>query len=1695
MTSRRMSVNAAGNDASAYELIPELGDSVTFLSDVYGRTYGRIIYRDGSLIRIRPYTSSTTGVEFPLDTATGLFLDRLGVSEVIIHEKRTDPHFVTQMAFVPGERLEMFGADGTMLSEPAPIYEVIATHEYDAVKLESGEVIDFGFLGPPDPIVVVRAVAAPEEVAPPENEGSGVVNVEPEQEEVFPELDYDLLPAALVEEIATEERTYSDSIQREDMFLGLLTDYPVKRQKDPKIMAQLYRTTDLLLALKNSVIKRDESGAPLTTEPPRSYMALTIQDAIEKQSTGMPLSAVIPVIRNKKVLYVDDNNEGEHIHTEIRSDPGSLVDLSNAGMKFADYISETAANPYILYLNDILRLSDAYVGDGQGFTRIQVDQDVLRSAVPPTPVEGFPSVPPAVKKGRSEEEAKPLTLDYLATIDDRHIRLIGPTRVYDPRTGTLFTVAAGDAGSPAAHILLSKSVAAHRAPIRSSVLLWDIQASEASRTKRTGTFYKSMMDSWADQVVLHEPLDLMSVLEDRLIPSLSYITKENVTVMDSLGLRFLELTEDSVAPFRAAIMAGTSAWDRAYGKLRARAIQSLEGGSRPAIPSVAADDSALVSGPTFDNTVLAAAVEPLKEKETSLRNYDLALANNVLKETNSTLGPLWYAAANSGAAPELVMEAEIAFKAESGRIQRSTQVVRDLRKEFTAAPSVNPCVHVAELEKVRGIRNDQERMLVFQKFLKTYQGAQQGNYVLCSSCGKDLVCRHELLLLNEFMNPGRGVALHKSLLLEYAGPVFEGAYICKSCGQKIADLEYDTHLEFDDEGRPLVGRTAVDPKTQEEDEEEADELKLATLAEAEQAIPYSGADRAIYFNLRTLFERCGMAMDTNVYERTVKAAKSYLEKNLKDEASYNKLRENAAKLKKVMPVYETYYAETQIKIVGALVVLELQTSDIHIPIPAGGCKLSRDGFPRDGGDPATAGNGALAYVACALAGIMNLNPPWSKTSWSPETRMEVRRRTVENTLLGTLYSMLSLPIPKTTVIPPPIDNITDVYKERLAAAREKKVALTLETSTDALPSYADTLPPSYRPLPRMVAPSALDETPIGNVAQFKRNIEEGDIEEVGQLVKSRQRQLVQSLMADFHKEGEKDGIVLAGSGRSDSVCCFKRLGAVGVRGLGVRALGIGEAKLEEARLIDDVSRSFSRRDPALSCNGTHIMVPWSAPISTSVLPEADPSVYYKLFLKNCYKGRNYGLVHEFGPNNVCRHCDFHIPEELLYAPAADISENDSKRREAELNKILKRREEAALLAFNTQGVDISTESFRNLEEQIRRKRAVVVPEPPADMSFLQRIQTMTGMLGGLVPSAAQDWETLVVAMTEIQTKGLRDMQRLRALADFSSRYDQRVRGTQTAITRGITQAREVAAAMEKLAYVDGITDEPVGNTSVRNVIDMFVVRSEQVARGFKNLKPNILKWFNSVSRSHRDLIDKIWEKEAEVTVRALEAIGEFGEGDEAVISTIRLALERFTAWLGPWMNIWLNEFRAGGVMTEEEYILLLRWTVHTGILSLLTPSCALYAGAPSLEVQMSAVGFMRVWILDNLKTHHETVQKYQLSPEQIRDALNARAELEKAMFIGDFDKQDREGRKIELMKKKLKIGKWDASNLFTINAVGFEFEREQRARMGLLDFDPGVTGGAGGAAAENPYGFMDFGAQSVGMDDISNHRAAQDEDA
>ncbi len=1676
---------------SEFDLIPELGDRITIESTLYGETFGTIIYRSEALIRIRPYNASDRGINFPLNPETQEFTEALGVSLIKIHRKATEPHYSKQLSVFPGDQLDFLTSDGVPLTNypSGVVADIVATEDQDAILLEDGRILDFQFVGPPEPVEVIIPRASEEDVAQPENNTEIAVKEEIEEIEEIPEWE---LPPAIVEEIPTSERTYPDSVQREEMFISLLMDIPQNKQKNPKILRNLYRKTDILLSLKNSVVVRDDSGSILPGKEV-SYTPQTAKDCI----TANPVSAILPVAAVKKVVYTDDvDDTGEFTDVEVRPDIMSLLESTESDAVFRPGVE----NPFLAYIDLLLRKNLPTFVPFPGIDsslKTQVDQDVLRTNLPDEPIQGFPN-----KLGMELYDDSAVTSEFIGTIQDRTTRVLAGTYYRNEATGQRFQTAPPDTAATVAHILLSQSLSEFRSPIRSSVLLWDIEASERSR-KNTGKFYKTLLNSWEDQQVLNNDNDVSLSAEitkrlDGLAPT-SIVTRSILQITDSMGLQHLEFSEEVLAPILQAVNAGCKAWDAAMDKLRKQVSANTTQTSEPTHPSVTAEDP-LWSTEILQDAIITNVLKEFQEVEPSLKDTEAARANYFSNQALGTLEYYWYALASKKA--EIQEYTKKVYLAERLRLERNLANKRKDAATLSAKPVINSCPHVHALESIRGIREDGKRMLLFKQFVDKYKGGLDKDWVTCANCKQELVCRHELLLLNEFLHPGRGQSLHKSLLLEFSGPVFEGSYICKNCGQKISDLEYDTGLEYGDDGQPLVGRTIVDPNA-----DDAEELDM-TVAMAEEGkesdtMGFKDDNLPYFFLARAILENAGIMANQDIYERLIKYVKLFLAKVVPEKEKYEKKRlemEALAKGKKgaVVPLpFDIYDANFRIGGMGALVVLELQTSNPSIPFPARGCTLDKTGFPLD-----ASGNGAVRYIACVLAGIIRKDYPWVSVAWTRETNINKRIDLAEKAIMNSMFYILALSPMEGRPPYPAIANLTEDCQARLAETRAKRMQVeTAENEGIGLASSADQLPLQFRPIPRKITTSDSETESVQNVGQFIRNTKQADLDKIGKFVKDRQLNLIFSVMNEFHAVA-KQNTVIAQPQRSESVCCFQPLKTLKQTGYGIQSISenLGEAQRGEVELLETAATTLRNRNPTHSANGTHFYVPWSAPPVEILEPHADPSMYYLLFLKHCFRGANMGGVHEFQDNYECRHCTFRIPTELEYMVAGNIAVTDGKRFEAALKEMNAERKALVLQAFSDQGVNIDETSFHDLEDAIHTMKTVYPAQVPRIEAFEELMGELTELVreAPFIASANEDWNEFLKGMRQIQKDSIHDeLKRKLKLSGFSGIVEDRKAGIQLRLVSlfgSKPTATQKLLVEECISAISEISEGIKGNAAAKNLKLMFGIHGEQIAQRYiEKLTPaSTRKWFPTISRSHKELLQKIWENQSNVVQTAIKALDEIES--EAVQSAIQTSLLQMSTWIGKWTQIWIEKLRPI-FMTEEELQMILDWSIIHIIAAFLSDTSPFYQTITDAD-RRKVIPFFHSWILDSLKTTRQQVSRFQMSAHKIQEAIQARTELEHAYFVKRFDDLDRDLRKLELLKKKYKIGDWNVGttkNLFSYNADFFDFERSQRAAMGLPDFADHITGGQAKVKKED-YGFYQFGSETVKMTNENEHRVAADED-
>jgi hypothetical protein len=507
----------------------------------------------------------------------------------------------------------------------------------------------------------------------------------------------------------------------------------------------------------------------------------------------------------------------------------------------------------------------------------------------------------------------------------------------------------------------------------------------------------------------------------------------------------------------------------------------------------------------------------------------------------------------------------------------------------------------------------------------------------------------------------------------------------------------------------------------------------------------------------------------------------------------------------------------------------------------------------------------------------------------------------------------------------------------------------------------------------------------------------------------------------------------------------------------------------ELELMDSAVRAVQQRDPAAPAAGTHIYVPWTAPYAVSVLPTLSPEDYYKLFVKNCFQGRNYGLPHEYGPTYKCRHCRFAIPQEMLYPAGSDASVNmKTKEREAYIALKLEEQKEAAIAAIS-EHVMINEETFRRLEDKIRQRRGITTKAPPVTPPFLTRLSELATNLEMAMPAARDTMALLLESLQRIAAEGLaEDIERRGAIAAFSARYDALLAAVDARMTALLPASQRVYVkpALEALGK---ITANPEGAVGARNIVQIFVVYGEQIADDYVNDNPYVTKWLPQVSRSHKEDVTAIWKRLALIASKRLDELRRF---DAGVIAVVNKALRRYTSWMGTWLGIWINEFRPVGTeATPTELTLILRWLTLSGFEALLSTESPLYADAAVPDHKTIAVKFMNDWITDALTTAGQRVDEYQMTEAQVTEKLNIRAEKELALFIDKFERLPSDLRKIELLKKKLKLGDWSAGNMANMrkyNSDFYELKRDQLAQMRIPLFSSEITGlpeAAAGAAA------------------------------
>jgi len=1604
--------------------VPELGDRITIISKAYGSITGRILYRDEALIRVKPQVSmaaSRRTYDFPLNPETGEFQESLGVEQIQFHVKRSSPWFSKQLAILPESDLLLYTTDPT--PQRVHVLDVISTEEEDAIVIqregrEEAERIDFDFVGPPPPLVYLEPIITETEQVIPD--------LEPEPEPL-PVLE---APGAVIE-IANIDKTYSNQEQLEAMLTTLLSEVPVERHTSDRVQYILKRHASTLLSMKQAA-------------QTKTYAATTLLEAIQSYPTEDPFEAVLPVTNLRRSLYLEDipqETDLYKVYNELET-IGRMLTIEASGF---DTSSESRGNRFSKYLSSLLSigsgLSDGTIATPYIPKRVVVEQDVFRAPTDPQTRGLVSDLPSGYNKTKSSsKESTKLKQRYIGNISHHTYRLTGETVIKHPETGQIIQIVKADTLDPLEYRLLPPSIAQQRCTMtRTGVLLWDVRRSEHVRFRSQ---IAELINTSANVQVVDDSITLSNIVEEfSTVPFYNLMDPILRVLLDGIGLRHLEFTPEVFETVSELLTKHQRQWNQSYDEVKKHAAIS-----KPIIPviSSAIDAASPLLTSLASNPLLQPVVQQIQQRESSLKENDLVLADGLLHTTNRTIFPLWWGTA-SGRSEELkqVLEDQSqVIQSETRRLAIVDALSAEKEQSFHAEPILNTCEHVKELDMIRGIEFEKDRMKLFELFYNKYESGTQNNWIQCKVCHQDLVCRHELLLLQEYKSTVNTKILHKTIIIEFGDRAYNGYYICKNCGIPFAEIEYDTNPEFDDDGHILQGRSILT----DEPTPSMDTLDTATLIQEEEMKDSKLAeDKLKIYNItKIFFEHAGANPSEAIYKRCVNTI--YHQLLIMEDPYKERI---FARIKTRVPAESSIVATLVTILSAAYVIAELQISEDALPIyiTKYGCDFSRDGIPRD-----KEGTGLLDYIICILLDIESGTYPWSEVLWIAYNG-EGRRKVILQEVKYALTEISKLPM----------------IQDALHEARAKKEASVVVESV-----------PVFRK--RFDAPPA-----ITNRETFQQSVQTSPLPLIRAEVIGRTEALSQEIIQMAHQHAFDTKEDLRGANkRLDGQCEKIKLQDLGFNGFGIIAIQ-SEGTQQEIQLLREATPRLLQRDPTHSLGMSYFITPWSVHPPTIKIPQDVTSLSFRLFMKACSTGPNAGLPHEYGSDSICRRCGLQFPIEILnlsveeeFVLEKEAMEKPGKKLDElreQLQQLTSKKDAVSQQALEIADIQTDYDLFLDLQDKIHLRKKIDPLVPSSPPSWIDQLTSVVKD----IPVLAANWTLFTTFFKGINPTML-EKDRVALFIPLSNLIPLYLRQITNQYMTLIGRANQKEGQKTMNAFAIHLETICVNDLqSVRTLLTMFIRPLKQIANGIEHSVKGS-KWFKGIKPDHEQLLQDIWKRHYTVVSNALETIENYEQ--ESYKTTIFNALNRYTNKTSAMLDVLFDNVRISSSVRQTEYKDMVRWIILSSMSLLLDESSLFYNMESTTPfIRQTVAAFLGTTMFQLMESIHKELQLLNKSPEQIRFEIEARKQMERQKFIEKQDglKGDAEKRGDNLMKL-FGLGDYSQGALtkkFNYDAEYYEFHREQRLQYGLPEFsDDTIPAGGVPPTAEEDGTFDEFIGQN-----------------
>jgi hypothetical protein len=431
------------------------------------------------------------------------------------------------------------------------------------------------------------------------------------------------------------------------------------------------------------------------------------------------------------------------------------------------------------------------------------------------------------------------------------------------------------------------------------------------------------------------------------------------------------------------------------------------------------------------------------------------------------------------------------------------------------------------------------------------------------------------------------------------------------------------------------------------------------------------------------------------------------------------------------------------------------------------------------------------------------------------------------------------------------------------------------------------------------------------------------------------------------------------------------------------------------------------------------MVTEFIPRSTeSSVAKPDSELYYRLFLKYCFDGPNTGRPHEPGLTNMCTWCGFQFPSHPLIMD----TEKEGK------------------TAISSQNVDTSEDAFTSLLDTIHDVNRVEGMKSDK-VGSVEEIMTKFSDIDHPVVS---DWKEVIQETTQnfIQLPPNADRSDLvQALARVSNATLQSAQLLQTYFPKkGANET--VYELLEEISKLSWINFFQVIQTYFITTFQRLLTQYSEKAL----FVPVELTKDLSDIHVKEDLMPKL-ENELLIIKQYQEKMKK--AENSFVRSKISYCLKQLSAVL-PYKNIIRSTLVPG---RDKALVYIQQLILFGAIATMIDPDHIPdeSMGQNPLKSSGQSSSKFVIQLLGHILMKYRR-ERISYNEEEIRVQIAIREEKERVYVIREFNKLTEEERQVELMNKRLGIGKWavgGTSLTYKYNPEYYDLERHKREEAGI----------------------------------------------